>query len=111
MALVAAVLEGNRVRHASWLVPEVYALLRARRVSLCIAESENLEVPEVITAGFVYYRLRKPEYTESEVEAIAARAKELIASGLDLYLFFKHEDDPSGALHAEKVLRVQQGIS
>jgi hypothetical protein len=44
-------------------------------------------------------------------EAIAARAKELIASGLDLYLFFKHEDDPSGALHAEKVLRVQQGIS
>ena len=26
-------------------------------------ESEKLEVPEVITADFVYYRLRKPDYT------------------------------------------------
>src|SRR5215469_2208319 len=46
-------------RHASWLVEEVYDALRARNVSLCVAESERLEVPEVITADFVYYRLRK----------------------------------------------------
>ncbi len=98
-------------RHPSWLVTEVYALLKERRVSLCVAESEKLEVPEVITAGFVYYRLRKPEYTPAEVEAIAARAKQLLASGLDLYLFFKHEDDPSGALYAEQVLRVRQPVA
>ena len=84
-------------RHPSWLVEEVYGVLRDRNISLCVAESEKLEVPEVVTADFVYYRLRKPDYTESDVEAIGARSKELLATGKDLYLMFKHEETPEGA--------------
>jgi uncharacterized protein YecE (DUF72 family) len=91
-------------RHASWLCDEVYDELRARNVSLCVAESENLEVPEVITADFVYYRLRKPDYTAADVNAIAGRAREMLATGRDLYLMFKHEETPEGALNAERVL-------
>lgn len=91
-------------RHASWLVEEIYDVLRARNVSLCVAESEKLEVPEVITADFVYYRLRKPGYTESDIDAFAARAKELLGTGRDLYLMFKHEETPDGALNAERLL-------
>ena len=92
-------------RHTSWLVEEIYGILRDRNVSLCVAESEKLEVPEVITADFVYYRLRKPEYTEADVDAFAARARELLATGRDLYLMFKHEETPEGALNAEKLLQ------
>jgi len=92
-------------RHASWLTEEVYDALRGRNVSLCVAESERLEVPEVITADFVYYRLRKPDYTAEDVEGIAARARELVATGRDLYLMFKHEETPEGALNAELVLQ------
>ncbi len=92
-------------RHTSWLVDEVYRLLKQRNISLCVAESEKLEVPEVITADFVYYRLRKPEYTAEDVDAIAVRARELLAQGKDLFLMFKHEDTPDGALNAEEVLR------
>ena len=92
-------------RHPSWLVEEVYGVLRDRNISLCVAESEKLEVPEVVTADFVYYRLRKPDYTESDVEAIGARSKELLATGKDLYLMFKHEETPEGALNAEKILK------
>jgi uncharacterized protein YecE (DUF72 family) len=92
-------------RHASWLVDEVYDELRRNNVSLCVAESEKLEVPEVITADFVYYRLRKPEYTEEDVDALAARARELLATGRDLYLMFKHEETPAGALNAELLLK------
>jgi uncharacterized protein YecE (DUF72 family) len=92
-------------RHASWLVDEVYDELRRSQVSLCVAESEKLEVPEVITADFVYYRLRKPEYTEEDVDALAARARELLATGRDLYLMFKHEESPAGALNAEMLLK------
>jgi len=92
-------------RHQSWLVDQVYDALRERNVSLCVAESEKLEVPEVITADFVYYRLRKAEYTEQDVDAIAARAKDLLAGGRDLYLMFKHEETPEGALNAELLLR------
>src|SRR5580692_8125323 len=92
-------------RHASWLAEPVYDELRRRNVSLCVAESEKLEVPEVVTADFVYYRLRKPDYTEADVDAFAARAGELLATGRDLYLMFKHEETPDGALHAEMVLK------
>jgi uncharacterized protein YecE (DUF72 family) len=92
-------------RHASWLVDEVYDELRRNNVSLCVAESEKLEVPEVITADFVYYRLRKPEYTEEDVDALAARARELLATERDLYLMFKHEESPAGALNAEMLLK------
>jgi uncharacterized protein YecE (DUF72 family) len=92
-------------RHASWLVEEVYDALRQRNVALCVAESEKLEVPPVITADFVYYRLRKPEYTADDVAGIVTRSKELLAGGRDLYLMFKHEESPQGALHAETVLQ------
>ena len=91
-------------RHASWLADPVYDELRKRNISLCVAESERLEVPEVITADFVYYRLRKPDYADADVEAFKARSKELLATGRDLYLMFKHEETPEGALNAEKVL-------
>jgi uncharacterized protein YecE (DUF72 family) len=92
-------------RHASWLTEEIYDALRGRNAALCVAESEKLEVPEVITADFVYYRLRKPEYTAEDVEGFASRSKELLAGGRDLYLMFKHEESPDGALHAEQVLQ------
>src|SRR5215471_19846374 len=76
-------------RHTSWLAEPVYEELRKRNVSLCVAESERLEVPEVLTADFVYYRLRKPEYSEEDVAAIRARSREMVAAGRDLYLMFK----------------------
>jgi len=96
-------------RHTSWLAEPVYDALRAHNVSLCVAESERLEVPEVITADFVYYRLRKPDYTAADVEAFAARSRELLGTGRDLYLMFKHEETPEGALNAELVLQKAAG--
>jgi uncharacterized protein YecE (DUF72 family) len=92
-------------RDQSWLVDDVYALLREHNVSLCVAESEKLKVPEVITADFVYYRLRKPDYSAAEIEAHTARCRELLATGRDLYVMFKHEEDHTGALRAEQLLR------
>ncbi len=92
-------------RHASWLAGAVYDALQKQNVSLCVAESDKLEIPEVITADFVYYRLRKPEYSEQERRSIAERARELVSQGKDLYLFFKHEETPEGALYAEELAR------
>ncbi|HZT32386.1 MAG TPA: DUF72 domain-containing protein [Bryobacteraceae bacterium] len=92
-------------RHTSWLEPGIYDLLAQHGAALCVAESEKLEVPEVITADFIYFRLRKPEYTAADIEGIAVHAGELRAQGRDLYLMFKHEETPDGALHAETILR------
>ena len=92
-------------RNTSWLAEPVYELLRRHGVALCLAESDKLEIPEVITSDFVYYRLRKPEYSPEDLDAIAARTRQLLATGRDLYLMFKHEESPEGALNAELLMK------
>ena len=91
-------------RNVSWLAEPVYEQLRRRNISLCVAESEKLEVPEVITADFVYYRLRKPDYTADDVAAIRARARGFACDRPRSLLMFKHEETPEGALNAETLL-------
>jgi uncharacterized protein YecE (DUF72 family) len=95
-------------RHVSWLVDPVYRLLEKHGVALCQAESEKLTIPEVITANFVYSRLRMPEYTVEDRKEIAARAEQLMSQGQDVYVFFKHEETPAGALYAEELLAGSQ---
>jgi uncharacterized protein YecE (DUF72 family) len=91
-------------RHPSWLCPPVYALLEKHGVALCLAESEKLVVPEVITANFAYSRLRKDDYSVEDRQEIASRVEQLLGTGRDVYVFFKHEDTPAGALYAEELL-------
>lgn len=94
-------------RNTSWLADPVYAALEKHGAALCLAESDKLEIPEVITAGFVYARLRKPEYSPEDRAEIAARARRFLESDRDLFVFFKHEDTPAGALYAEELLKIQ----
>ena len=90
-------------RHASWFTDEVYSLLRKANVALCQAESEKLETPHVQTADFSYLRLRKDNYSVSACKALARRVLELARRG-EVYVYFKHEKTPEGALHAEALL-------
>lgn len=88
-------------RHTSWFSEEVYDALRKHGAALCLAESEKIETPQVQTADFSYARLRKGKYSPEEV---SRRTKSLARKG-DAFIYFKHEDDPAGALNAEAVLR------
>jgi len=90
-------------RHESWFSDEVYAALRNANAALCNAESEKLETPDVQTGDFSYLRLRKEEYSAKERKALEERIARLGSTG-DVYVYFKHEDTPEGALHAETVL-------
>jgi uncharacterized protein YecE (DUF72 family) len=53
-------------RNKSWLIDEVYRLFEKHGIALCLAESDKFEVPEVVTARFVYVRLRKEDYSPEE---------------------------------------------
>jgi len=90
-------------RHESWFVEEVFAALRNANAALCLAESEKLQTPEVQTADFSYLRLRKPEYSTDERKQLAGRVAQLKRTG-DIFVYFKHEDTPEGALYAEELL-------
>ena len=91
-------------RHASWLNDSVYRLLQQHNVALCWAESEKFEVPEKLTADFAYFRLRKAKYSAKDRQAISAAARKLVADGKDVFVFFKHEETPDGALYAQELL-------
>ena len=96
-------------RSATWFCEETYEILRNANAALCFAENENLETPHVITSDFVYLRLRKPEYTVSELESINYRIQQYRSNGYPAYAIFKHEDTPAGALNAERLLASQMG--
>ena len=98
-------------RNKTWLTDEVYGLLEKHRVALCLAESEKFEAPEVITAGFVYVRLRKEDYSPEDRKEISARAGRLLSDGRDVFVFFKHEETPAGALYAEELLKTRVGTA
>jgi uncharacterized protein YecE (DUF72 family) len=88
-------------RHESWFGEDVYATLRKAGAALCLAESEELKTPEVVTADFHYLRLRKNRYSR---KSAAERVRRLAQSG-DVFVYFKHADAPAGALRAEALLR------
>lgn len=95
-------------RHASWLAESTYQMLADHRIALCAAESEKLETPAIVSSDFLYYRLRKPAYTAEDRKRIAAEAGRFLADGKDVFLFFKHEDTPEGALYAEEMLNASR---
>jgi len=90
-------------RNATWFTEETYKILSDHNIALCLAESEKLETPPVITADFVYFRLRKPEYTESQLH-------QYLPNRHPTYVIFKHEDTPAGALNAEKLLKMRTEV-
>ncbi len=94
-------------RNNSWLTDEVYRLLEKHHVALCLAESEKFEVPAVVTAAFIYVRLRKPDYSPEDRVEIANRVRGMLSDGRDVYVFFKHEETPAGAEYAAELLATQ----
>jgi uncharacterized protein YecE (DUF72 family) len=97
-------------RHQSWFTEEIYAILRAHNAALCVAESDDLSTPEMhCSSTSACFRLRRTGgYTDTEIAAFADRLTAL-ASTRDVYVYLKHEDDPTGALNAEALLNACTG--
>ena len=90
-------------RHESWFTEDVFRALRKSNIALCQAESEKLRTPDIRTADFSYLRLRKMKHPQSARRALVRKVAALRRRG-DVYVYFKHEDDPGGALYAEELL-------
>jgi uncharacterized protein YecE (DUF72 family) len=97
-------------RHESWFSDAVYDVLRRHNAALCLAESDELTVPDVATAGFSYFRFRRSEYSDADRQAIAARLRRTAGDGRQVFAFLKHEERPESALWAEQVLTFSQAV-
>ena len=83
-------------RNPSWLGTEIPDLLRQRGCSLCIADTDEDPINEIInTAPWGYLRLRRSEYTDADLaqwlERISSQKWE------KTFVFFKHEKSAGGA--------------
>jgi uncharacterized protein YecE (DUF72 family) len=55
------------------------------------------------TAPFRYLRLREPPYSDQELRDWAARIRELLADGIEVYCYLRHEDEPTAPRYAERL--------
>ncbi len=103
-ALPAGVRAAFEFRHASWHDPEVFERLRARRLALCIADSEKMTTPMEVTADYGYFRLRDEGYRSEDIarwaEAIVAETR----ACREVFVYFKHEDKGKGPEFARRLV-------
>lgn len=95
-------------RHESWFSDEIYKALQEHNATLCVAETEKLNTPEVRTANYIYFRFRQPSYSADDLRKLVDRMGRCVADGLETYAFFKHEEDPRSPHNAVGVLRSVQ---
>jgi uncharacterized protein YecE (DUF72 family) len=88
-------------RHESWFDEEVYAVLRSKNAALCIADSEKLSTPPVMTADFGYFRLRDVGYEPADIRHWAKVISKQMKTASDVYVYFKHEETGTGPKFAE----------
>ena len=103
-ARFSAAVARRRKRHAleprdpSWLSDEAIALLRKRRVALCVIDTPRWPTRGVATANFVYVRfhgqtrLYGSSYDDEALHAWAERIRTWRDAGLDVYAYFNNDE-------------------
>jgi uncharacterized protein YecE (DUF72 family) len=54
--------------------------------------------------SFRYLRFREPPYTDDALRDIAERLRPLLAAGIDVFAYFRHEDAPTAPAYALRLL-------
>ena len=72
---------------------------------------DGVEVPARVgsldgAGPFRYLRLREPPYDEAALAGWAGRIAAALADGVEVYAFFKHEDEPTGPRYAARLLEL-----
>src|SRR5919197_661514 len=85
-------------RHESWDGIEADLPPNAARVGSFEAD-----------APFRYLRLREPPYDEEQLRDWAERLRPLLDDDLRVYVYFKHEDEPTGPRYAQRLIESLAG--
>jgi uncharacterized protein YecE (DUF72 family) len=105
--------EGKHViefRHESWLVEEVYNILRQYKIGFCVFDMPKLTSPIIATTDFAYIRFHGSEslysscYTDKEMADWAKKIKRLAKNLESVYIYFNN-DIAGYALENARTLR------
>jgi uncharacterized protein YecE (DUF72 family) len=89
-------------RHDSWSAAQDQ--LRDNNVAWCVADTDDKKgpLPVKTSEAFIYLRLRGLNYTDEDIQTWATQTSAVLETGSDAYVYFKHEDDPSGVRYGLK---------
>ena len=86
------------IRDESWLVREVYEVLRQFNVAFCIHDLARMQTPLEITADLTYLRFHGPgeakyrgSYSDSDLQEWANRIADWKSAGIDTYAYFNND--------------------
>ena len=86
------------IRDESWLVKEVYEVLRQFNVAFCIHDLAHMRTPLEITADFTYIRFHGPgaakyrgSYSDPALREWAEKISEWRAANVDSYVYFNND--------------------
>ena len=93
-------------RHESWFADDTYHALQAGGQSLCLADTDKMESPEIVsTTDWGYLRLRREDYTDEALRAWkSVMAKQ---AWNEAFVFFKHEDEGAAPRLAQRLLSLE----
>jgi uncharacterized protein YecE (DUF72 family) len=91
-------------RHNSWFDDAVFESLGGHNAALCIAESEKIDTPHVATANFGYLRLRRQDYTATDIARWSDFLRSNESKWSDAFVYFKHEEQGMGARLAAEMI-------
>ena len=60
-------------------------------------------------APFRYLRMREPPYDDDALRAIAGTIRPLLADGLTVHVYFRHEDEPTAPAYAMRLRELVEG--
>lgn len=80
-------------RHESWLIDDVYAVLRRHRAALVVSDDDRWPIaPRIATGPLAYYRLRRPAYETGEMDRWR-RELRAESADRDVHAYIRHEPD------------------
>jgi uncharacterized protein YecE (DUF72 family) len=104
-------------RHSSWLVDEVFELLREYRSGFCIYDMPDLTTPVVATTDYAYVRfhgasgLYSSRYSDAELEGWADRLRSLEGAVRSVYIYFNNDAGGYAVENARTMASILTGKS
>jgi len=95
-------------RHPSWTNNEVLAMLSKKACSFCMTDTDEHPAGDIVrTASWGYLRLRRPDYTDTDLTKWLQQIR--LQKWESVFVFFKHEDSAKGPELAARFEKLANG--
>jgi uncharacterized protein YecE (DUF72 family) len=94
-------------RHPTWFDDDVIELLQSQNRALCVSDTDELPTSHIDrTADWGYLRLRRVQYSESDLTEWLNRIR--AQQWKTTFVFFKHEDEGTGPKLAAQFINLSK---